>query len=179
MTKPAAILVCPMVPLRHLPDTERDIIRRFLFDHLRGMSAQDDKRWRRMWGGLWKAEPGEGLQLYVVEERSGPFHRRHRVILEKLFASQERFRHIDKLHDWLKVGAGWTTWAPGKDNKPVALPRSTAFPECSEDEMREAHLAMVDYLHTERAMRYLWKNLKPALRQGMLDAVLQADERDH
>ena len=179
MTKPAAILVCPIVPLRFLPDTERDVIRRFLFDHVRGMAKQDDKRWRRLWGRLWKAEPGEGFQLYVEEERSGPFHKRHRVILEKLFASQERFRHIDALHDWMKVGAYFVTWEEGKTGKPIPKPRSTAFPECSEDEMREAHAAMVDYLHTERAMRYLWKNLKPALRQGMLDAVLQADERDH
>lgn len=179
MTKPAAILICPTVALRMIPDTERDVIRRFLFDHLRGMSAQDDKRWRRMWGGLWKAEPGEGLQLYVEEERSGKFHRRHRVILEKLFASQERYRHIDKLHDWLKVGAGFVTWAPGKDHKPVAIPRSTNFEDCSENEMREAHAAMVDYLHTERAQRYLWKTVKAANRPEMLAAVLEKQEQDH
>lgn len=179
MTKSSAILVCPVVPLRHLPDTERDVIRRFLFDHVRGLDKESDARWRRMWGNLWKAEPGEGFQLYLMEERSGPFHRRHRVILEKLFASQERYRHIDKLHDWLKVGAGFVTWAPGKDNKPVAIPRSTNFEDCSENDMREAHTAMVDYLHTERAQRFLWKNLKPAMRQGMLDAVLQSDEREH
>lgn len=176
--KPSTILVCPVVPLRQIPDADRDVIRRFLFDHLKGMGAENEKRWRRLWGRMWKADPGEGFQFYVLEERSGPFHRRHRTILEKLFASQERFRHIDKLHDWLKVGAGYVDWTPGKDHKPVATPRSTSFPQCSEDEMREAHTAMVEYLHTERAQRYLWKSIKPNLREGMLDAVLQAPDRE-
>lgn len=178
MTKTAAILVCPMVSLNLMPQAEVDVVRRFLFQNVRGLSAQDDKRWKRLWGGLWNAAPGEGFQLYVAEERSGPFHRRHRVILEKLFASQERFRHIDKLHDWLKVGAGFVNWTPGKDHKPVATPRTTSFPETSEDEMREAHAAMVDFLHTERAQRFLWKCVKPSHRPEMLEAVLQSQEHD-
>ncbi len=179
MTRPAAMLICPVVALRHIPDAERDVIRRFLFDHVRGLDKQSDTRWRRLWGSLWAAEPGEGFQIAVSEERSGPFHRRHRAILETLFASQERFRHIDKLHDWIKVGAGFVTWAAGKDSKPVAIPRSTAFDECSENEIREFHAAMVDYLHTERAQRFLWRHLKPNARQDMLDSILQSHERDH
>jgi hypothetical protein len=179
MTKPAAMLVCPTVPLRQIPQAERDIIRRFLFDHVRGLDRQSDARWRRLWGSLWAAEPGEGFQIAVFEERSGPFHRRHRAILEALFASQERFRHIDKLHDWLKVGAGFVTWGEGRTGKLLPIPRSTAFPECSEQEMREAHAAMVDYLHTDRAQRFLWRHLKPNARQEMLDSILQNHEREH
>lgn len=173
----AGIFVCPVVALRQLPPAEVDIVRRFLFDHIKGMDRENNARWRRLWGRMWKAEPGEGFQIYIVEARSGPFHRRHRAILEALFQSQERFRHIDKLHDWLKVGAGFVDWQPGKDGRPVAIPRSTSFPECSEDEMREAHQAMVDFLHTEHALRWLWKSVKPALRQGMLDAALRPLEQ--
>lgn len=179
MTKSADMLVCPVVPLRQIPDAEKDIIRRFLFDHVRGLDTESNGRWRRLWGRFFAAEPGEGFQIAVTEERVGSFHRRHRVILETLFASQERFRHIDKLHDWMKVGAAFVTWAPGKDSKPVAIPRSTNFEDCSESEMREAHKAMVDYLHTERAQRFLWKHLKPNARQDMLDSILQSHEREH
>lgn len=178
MTKPSAILICPVVPLRHMPAAEVDIVRRFLFDHVRGLSSQDDKRWRRLWGNLWKSEPGEGTQLFVAEERVGAFHRRHRVILEKLFASQERFTNIDRLHDWLKVGAGFVTWEPGKDSKPVAIPRSTSFEECSEDEFREFHKDAVEFLHTERAQRFLWHRVKASRRPEMLEAVLQSQETD-
>jgi len=170
--QPSHMMICPVVALRHLPDSERDVLRRFLSEHVRGMDERSDKRWRRLWGQIFKAEPGEGFVLSREEERSGPFHRRHRVVLERLFESQERFRHIDKLHDWLKVGGGFVTWEPGKDSKPVAIPRSTSFPQCSEDDMRESHAAMVDFLHTERAQRYLWKSVKPALRPAMLESVL-------
>jgi hypothetical protein len=102
----------------------------------------------------------------------------HRAVLTRLFESQERFRHIDKLHDWLKVGAGFVTWEPGKDSKPVAIPRSTAFDVCSEDEIREAHTAMVDFLHTDFATRRLWRHLKAAARQEMLDAILN-EPKEH
>lgn len=176
-TKPSPILFCPVVALRQLQPAEREVLSRVLFQGIKGMDAQNNERWKRFWSQIWNAEPGVGFQIYVAEERSGPFHRRHRVILEKLFESQDRFRHIDKLHDWIKVGAGFVTWEPGKDNKPVAIPKSTSFPECSENEMREFHEAMVDYLREPRAQRYLWKHLKPAMRAEMVETILD-DHRE-
>lgn len=178
MSKSSQILVCPVIPLRALPDRDKDVIRAFLFDHVRGLDSESEGRWRRLWGRFFAAEPGEGFQIAITEERVGPFHRRHRVILENLFSSQERFRHIDKLHDWLKVGAAFVTWEPGKDSKPVAIPRSTSFDDCSEDEMRKFHKDAIDYLHTERAQRFLWRHLKPNARQDMLDSILQSHGRD-
>jgi hypothetical protein len=172
MTKPSTILVCPVVPLRQLPPAEREIVSRFLFQNIRGMDTKNDKRWRRFWSQLWQAEAGEGFQILSMEERGGPFHRRHRAILERLFQSQDRFGNIEKLHDWLKVGAAFVTWEPGKDQKLVAIPRSTAFEKCSENEMHEFHEDMVEYLHEPRAQRYLWKHLKPAARAEMVEAIL-------
>lgn len=177
MTRPAAMLVCPMVSLRHLPEVEKDVIRRFLFDHMRGLDKKSEGRWRRLWSRFFAAEPGEGFQIAVSEERSGPFHKRHRAILEALFSCQERFNHINALHAWLKVGACFVTWGEGKTGKLVPIPRSTAFDVCSEDEIREAHKAMVDYLHEPRAQRYLWKHLKPNARQDMLDSILEIHAR--
>lgn len=176
MTKASSILVCPVVPLRQLPPSEIDVIRRFLFDHMRGMDQKSDKRWRRLWGQLWKAEPGEGFPLYRMEERSGPFHRRHRVILERLFQAQERYTQIEPLHDWLKLKAYFVTWGEGTRGQPLPLPRSTSFPECSEDEVREFHTRMVDLLHDARIQRHLFPRVKSAQRQGMVDAVLQPPE---
>lgn len=178
MTKPSAILVCPVVPLRQLSDAERDVVRRFLFQHIRGMDEQNDKRWRRLWGQVWNADPGEGFQILSMEERGGPFHRRHRVILDKLFQNQDAFANIDRLHDWLKTGAGFVTWEPGKDNKPVAIPRSTAFNKCDENSMREFHAAMEDFLRTERAQKRLWRRVKPAARAEMVEAIL-SDQQEH
>jgi hypothetical protein len=173
LSKPTSILICPVVRLRGLPPQEVDIIRRFLFEHVRGMDRRHDKRWRRLWGRIWNAEVGEGFQIYGIEERSGPFHRRHRAIVTRLFESQERFKSEDALHDWMKLGAYWVTWGEGRRGQPVPQPRSTSFPECSEDEMREAHTAMVEYLHTERAQRFLWRHLKPHARAEMLELALR------
>lgn len=169
--RPANILICSVVQLHSLPDPERDVLRRFFCEHVRGMDAKHDRRWRRFVRDLFNATPGEGFQLMRVEERGGPFHRRHRVILQRLFDMQERFRNLDRLHDWLKVGAGHVDWVAGKPQ-----PRSTAFDACSEDEMREFHEAAVDYLHTERAQRFIWRNVKAAQRPAMLEAVLRNPE---
>ena len=105
MTALTEILICPTTPLRMLPAAERDILRRFFTAYVRGMDAPNHQRWVRFVRDLFAAEAGEGFRLQWVAGRSGPYHRRHRAILERLFDSQERFRHIDKLHDWLKVGA--------------------------------------------------------------------------
>lgn len=176
MSKASSILVCPTIRLQDLPAQEIDVVRRFLFTYIRGMDAQNDKRWRRMWAAVWNGDPGEGLHIYRSEERSGPFHRRHRKILERLFQSQERFRHLDKLHDWMKVGGGWVTWEEGSRGQLLAKPRTTEFESTSEDEMREAHAAMVDFLHLPRSQRYLWPHLKLADRGAMLDSVLERQE---
>ena len=178
MTKPDAILVCPTVPLRFMPANEVDVVRRFLFQNMAGMSEQDNKRWKRMWGEMFKAEAGEGFQLYICEERSGVFHRRHRAILEKLFASQEQFTLVEKLHDWLKVGSGFVEWKPGRDHKPVPIPRSTSFELCSENEIREFHADMVDFLHRSSAQDVLWPSVSASHRPEMLEAVLQSQEAD-
>ena len=63
MTTQTPILICPVAPLRQLPDAERDVIRRFLTEHVRGMDAENDKRWRRLWGQVMSAGPGGGGQL--------------------------------------------------------------------------------------------------------------------
>lgn len=176
MTTTSPILFCPVAPLRHLPDAERDVIRRFLTEHVRGMDADNDKRWRRLWGQVMHAEPGEGFQLYRVEERSGPFHRRHRVILERLFEVQERYRLIDGLHDYLKVKTHFVTWGENRFGNPIPVPRSTAFPDCSEDDMRSFHARVVDLLHDPYAQRHLFPQVQAKDRQGMVDAVLADPE---
>lgn len=176
MTTTSPIMFCPVAPLRQLPDAERDVIRRFLTEHIRGMDAENDKRWRRLWGQVMHADPGEGFQLYRVEERSGPFHRRHRVILERLFEAQERYRLIDGLHDYLKVKTHFVTWGEGKRGQPMPIPRSTSFPECCEDDMREFHRRMLDLLHDPYVQRHLFPQVQAKDRQGMVDAVLANPE---
>lgn len=168
MTKASAILVAPMVPLRMLPDQERDVLRRFFTEHVRGMDAKHHRRWVRFVRDLFNAEAGEGFQLYRAEERGGPYHRMHRAVLTRLFDSQERYPSIDALHDWLKLKCWFVEWADGKPR-----PRSTAFDVCSEDDLREFHNAMVDLLREPGTGRRFWPHLTVAQRHEMVDAILR------
>jgi hypothetical protein len=178
VTAASSILLCPVIQLHSLPDAERDVLRRFFTEHVRGMDRTNDKRLRSFVRDLFNAEPGEGFELLRKKERGGRFHRRHRVILQRLFDAQERFTNIDRLHDWLKVGTGFVDWVEGrKPGVMVPRPRSTAFDLCSEDEMREFHAAAVDYLRTERAQRFLWRHVKSKDRPAMLEAVLSNPEQ--
>jgi hypothetical protein len=174
--KAAPILICPTTPLRHLPPAERDVLRRVFTQVLRGMDRRHHARFMRLVREIFYADAGEGFQLFRMEERSGPLHRRHRVILERLFQSQERYRDIEKMHDWIKVGAGFVTWQPGRDYKPVAIPRSTSFEVCSEDEMREYHAAAVEFLRTPYALRRLFTHVRSTQRAEMLETVLANPE---
>lgn len=176
MTKPSPILVAPVMALRELPPAEREVVSRFLFGRIRGLDRQHDTRWRQLWKRLWRAEAGEVLQLDNVVDRSGPFHRMHMAMEQAVFDAQERFEQFQGFRLWLKTGAGWGTFE--REGKTlVFVPSSTAYDQCSDDEMRELHTQMLEFLHTDRALTYLWPTLKPAKRAQMLaDALSQSLE---
>lgn len=170
--KASSILICPVHAWRHMPDSLRDALRLVLTEWLRGMDTRSHRRLLRLARQIERAEAGEGFQLYRLEERSGPFHRRHRAVLEALFQAQERFPNIDALHDHLKLRTWFVTW---KDGKPT--PRSTAFDKCDEDSMREFHSRMVDLLHSPGEQRILLPQVPAAMRHEFIEAVL-ADRED-
>ena len=174
MTTTSPILICPTVPLGSLPDAERDVLRAFFTMHVRGMDQANDRRWRRFVRALFNAEPGEGFQLYRLEQRSGPFHRRHRAILERLFEVQERYPNVDALHDYLKLKCWFVEWVDGKPK-----PRSTSFDTCSEDEIRELHDRIVHLLHDPHVQRKLFPQVPARLRAEMVDAVLADPKEIH
>lgn len=179
MTKPSSMVIRSVAPLDQLPQHEVEVIRRFLFQHIRGVGDISDKRWRRLWGAIWRADPDEAHVLFHAEERSGPFHRMHQAVLGRLFELQERFTNIDRLHDWLKVGAGFVEWQEGRRGGLWPKPRSTNFKDCSEAEIREFHHDMVEFLHTERAQRFLWRRVKADQREAMLAVALKKTEDEH
>jgi hypothetical protein len=162
-----------VVPLRHMPPAEVDVIRRFLFQNIKGMDSKSDQRWKRLWAQIWNADQGVGFQIYSAEERSGPFHRRHRVILESLFDAQEMFPSVDALHDWVKLQCWFVHWDAGKP-----VPRSTAFDRCSEDEIRELNKGFEDLLHKPEVQEAFWPHLSPTLRAEMVETILSG-QKEH
>lgn len=179
MSRLSSILICPAHPLREMPDSMRDALRSLFEEWIRGMDLRSQRRLRRLVAQIARAEAGEGFQLFRMEERSGPFHRRHRVVLERLFAQQERYGNIDALHDWLKFKCYFVTWGEGKRGQPMPVPRSTEFAKCSEDDLREFHTRMVDLLHDPAIQRHLWKHLKANQRADMVETVLAEKEDQH
>lgn len=177
MTKPASIMLVKHHPLDGFSEFERSVIRRFLFDCFRGLDEQNEGRWRRWWSRLWRAEPGQVFQLDSVVERSGEFHKRHMAIEQRLFDSQDYFANLPALRDWLKTGAAFVTWEIDGKGGIVAVPRSTSYEKCSEDEMRELHEAMLAFLRTPAAQEKLWQHLAPARRAVMLESVLADREK--
>lgn len=165
--KASPILIAPRGPLRAIPTSEKQAVRRFFTEHVRGIDARHQKRLERLLRDLFMAEPGEGFQLYRAEQRGGPYHRMHRVVLGRLFSSQERHPNEDALHDWLKLKCWFVTWLEGKPE-----PRSTSYDEASEDEVREFHERMVDLLNEPWCQRYFWPHLNPKLRAEMVETIL-------
>lgn len=161
------ILIAPMEPLRFLPDAERDVVSRFLFQRIRPVDAASTAEWNRLWRDIFNAEPGECFGLEREEGRDSRFHRRHRAILASLLNSVEGFTNEDALHDWLKMKCWHVDWEHGK-----AVPASTAFDKCSEARMRKFNKRLVDLLHRPDIQRLFWPHLKAPQRAEMLESVL-------
>ena len=176
MTRATSIMITPMVALRTVPPADRDAVRRFLFQNIRGLNTKHDKRWRRFWGRLWGAEAGEVFHIQLIIDRSGPFHRFHMKFEQILFDNQDRYVNQDHFRNWLKTGAAWGDFQLVGERLKF-IPRSLAYEECSDDEMREIHEDMVEFLRTDRAQRRLWPQLSHDQRSDMVETLL-ADHRE-
>lgn len=170
--KASAILVQLTAPLEALPPGERDVVSRFLFQHMRGLDRKHDIRWRRLWN---RVVNGEVLQFYPVEDRNRAFHAMVIVTEERIHANQDAFPAGDVgrrwFRNWLKLGACHSKLQLVGAH-PRWLPGSFAFEECSEDEAREYWAAAQDFLHTPGAQEFLWPRMSDAERIATLERLL-------
>jgi hypothetical protein len=109
----------------------------------------------------------------MVFPRSGPFHRRHMKIEQTLFDAQERFTDFQMLRDWLKIGAAWVVWVPGAKGGIVPLPKSISYAKADEEEFRQFHSQVIEFLRGEHAAPYLWKHLGKEKSYEMMDSILE------
>lgn len=178
MTKASTILVTPVTRLRDLPQREREIVSRFLFDCIKGLDDKHDRRWRRLWRMAWHAEPGEVFHILSIRGRSGPFHRRHMALMQRLFDQQEQFVDPDALRDWVTTGAGWVRYEMTPRGAVKAVPKSLSYEECTDDEMKDIHVKSMDFLRTPRALRKLWPHIPASQRAEMLDIVMNERNKE-
>lgn len=177
MSRQSSILIVKQLPLEGLPDYERSTFRHITTEAVTGINRTHDRRWRRFLSAFWKCGVGEVLEIIFVRVRSGPYHRMHMSMEERLFDHQERFTSEKGLRDWLKIGAAWCTWAPGARGGIVPIPKSEDYESMSDDEMREVHEAMVAFLRRPHVQRFLWPHLRADQRHEMLEEHVIRDNK--
>ncbi len=157
-----------------ITEADKDAARRVLFGMVDGLGEANRRKWRRFMSTLFRMEPGEMATIKTNKARSGPFHRRHMAMEQRVFEAQERFTDFDRgFRDWLKVGAGHCDWHPGPKGGVFPVPKSISYTEMEEGEMREFHDAAVEFLRTEHAGKTLWRHLSPVDRITMVETILQ------
>lgn len=167
-----AEIVLVRQPDIELTESDKAAARRVVFGIVDGMGEQHQRRWRRLWNRLMRLEPGEMMTFISHLARSGPFHRRHMLILQRVFESQERFEDFEMMRYWLKVGSGWVVWAAGPSGGVVPIPRSVSYAKADEHDFQEFHAKVMGFLRGPHAARYLWPHLKGDTAYQMMDSVL-------
>lgn len=155
-----------------IPEPDRAAARKVLFGMVDGLGAVHKKAWRRFVNMLLRLEPGEIVEIMTRKQRSGPFHRRHMALEQRVFEAQERIEHFKDFRMWLKLGAGFVDWRPGPRGGVFPIPRSIAYSELEEGDMRQFHDDAVAFLRTEHAGKYLWPHLPAVARIDAIEAVL-------
>lgn len=159
-----------------IPDADKNAARRVLFGLVDGLGDHGRKQWRRFFNLLMRLEPGEMVELNTHKNRSGPYHRRHFAIEQALFEAQERFEIFEQFRYWLKVGAGWVTWAAGPKGGVVPIPRSVSYKAAEQQEFMEFHEKTMDFLRGPHAARYLWPHLKEKSDARMHEILMEFGE---
>ena len=148
-----------------------DAVRNFLFGVFDGWNQSDKRGWRKIWKRLMSLEPGEFAVIEFVIPRSGPYHRRHFAILNAIFDAQERFDDLDRMRDWLSIGAGHVDWVPGAKGGIVPLPKSISFAKADQAEFEEYHRKVMAFLRGPHAAPFLWRHLGNDA-HWMMDSIL-------
>lgn len=149
-----------------------DAARDLLFGAIDGFNRDDKKAWRSIWKRIMGMEPGELVAIEMRMPRSGPYHRRHMAIEQAVFDAQEKFQDFEVFRAWLKVGAGWVTWAAGPKGGVVPIPKSISYSKADQEEFRRYHQATMEFLRGPHAAVFLWKHLGDGA-ADMMETVLQ------
>jgi len=155
-----------------LTDAQRETLRTALLSILDGLDDASQKSWRRFWNGLLRLEPGEIASIETRIPRSMGFHKRHMVIEQAVFRAQDRIASFEQFRTWLKVGAGFVDWLPGRDGQIVPVPKSISFADCDEATMRAFHDDAIAFLRTEQAARFLWPHLTAQQGGEMVETIM-------
>jgi hypothetical protein len=141
-----------------------------------GVSERDCKAYAKFRKRLAEMSGKDSITFTWREPRSGPFHKRHFVMVGALYEAQEQFADPDMFRKWLEVGAGYCDLLPGPKGRMVAVPRSIAYERLDQADFEPIHEAVFAFARSEHARRFLWPHLTDAQTAEMVDAVLREFE---
>ncbi|MGE0797284.1 MAG: DUF1367 family protein [Lautropia sp.] len=144
---------------------------------LQGLGERGGRAYARWQSAVQRMEVGETLEFSWREPRSGPFHRRHFAVLSAVFEQQEQFQDFEAFRMWCQVGAGACDILPGPHGKPVAIPRSIAYARMDNGDFMEHHTAVVAFLRSQHATRFLWPDADEQTAGRWIDAMLAEFDR--
>lgn len=142
-----------------------------------GFGEKGERAYARFLAAVRELEPGEMLGFEYRVPRSGPFHRRHFAVLKAFFDSQEQFSDSEQFRKWTEVGAGHVEFVPGPKGRMVALPKSISYESLDDEEFRDVHERVVQFLRTPHATRFLWPHLSDLQAGEMVETILAGFER--
>lgn len=125
---------------------------------LAGLTPTDERALRRLVKLTNELQPGQSMGMSYNVPRSREFHARHFAILNRIFESQATFTDDTIFRKWAELGAGYCDWVPGLDGAMQAIPKSIDYATLDDQEFREVHQAVMDFLRTPHALKTLWPN---------------------
>lgn len=132
---------------------------------LRGLTPKDEKRRTKMRIELDALEVGEAVRVGGIKRPRSPRHFGFFFSkIQELVDRQERFPDVERILDWLLVGAGHCDLVPGFGGQLVALPRSISWEQCDEQTFIEVHRGIDEFMWEDYAQELLWPHLSEAAR---------------
>lgn len=140
---------------------------------LQGFGERGERTYNRFLDAVRQLEVGELLAFSYKAARSGPFHRRHFVMLGYVYDAQERFTDELQFRKWGEVGGGHCDLLPGRDGQLVAVPKSIDYESLDQTEFEPIHRDVKVFFRSEHARRYLWPHLTDQATYETMEILLQ------
>lgn len=164
---------------QQLEGPQADAVRQFLFGWFKGADESDEKAWRRFVRAMNEGAAGEYFQFKVERQRIGWAHRKQMALEGAILKTTERFTDREPFRLWLKIGAGFVTWAAGPKGGVFPVPKSINFNTCSEEEAAEYRDKVSQFLRTTHCHKYLWPALTEQAGAEAMESILEPFERNH
>ena len=143
-----------------------------------GLGKKDRQAYTRFRKRLEALEPGEIMTLDHWFPRHKKFHRLHFVMINAIYDQQEQFTDVDRLRDWLTIGAGHAIFVPHPNGRTMAMADSIAYKRMDDVQFKEHHEKVKDFLRSPRAVQFLWPHLSDQEAGEMVESILVQFERD-